>query len=305
LAQDVNDLKALREAKGVKAKLREIHGKLLPSLTAGDPVVGKAYSLGRALADLYLRPGSPTDADPLPAMSPGRLGTIRGWLRELQSALPDHAVRAVLGTLDQWQLWLRDHRTQSGKSTVNQADHRVVLRAVRAQGRIWRSLLSGETRADDMLDARDYIGAGNELLSRYRRLGWGFLRRYWPVIAGVSAAAAVATTLALTFSKGTAAVIATIVAILSALGITGKTATSTLGRVANGMKDSLWGAEVDIAVGVAATRLPDTEVKPNRLSRDQLDELAKERAAAVSADQLASGPRKEATPVGDALKSGR
>ena len=269
----------------LEADIRRLHAGLLIALTAADPVVGKAYGLGRAVADLSLRPAAPNGDDLLPHMQVGRLTTIRNWLCDLQTALPDHAARAVLGTLDQWHAWRR--RPTIGRRPATAADHNAALDALRAQAKVWRSLLTGERKAVDLLDADNYIEAGNALIARYRRLGLGFLRRYLPYLVAVLVAAGAAISIAVKYSEGTPRAISIVTAVGAALGITGKTATAAVGRAASGLRDSLWGAELDVAIGLAATRLPHGR-KAARLTSRKAHRLAQERAKSILVDLTAA-----------------
>lgn len=256
-------------------KLHELHVKILVALTAADPRVGKAYGLGRGVADLYLRPAPADGDDVLPHMRSGRLSTLAEWLGDLASALPDHAARSVLGSLDNWQAWC-DRPKVDGRPVVA-ADHDRAVRALRAQGKLWRSILTGEKQAVDMLNAREYVGAGVQLLAHYRTLGRGVLVKYWPVLVSAIAAAGAVVAIARASSSGTATFVTSVAAVATALGITGKSLTAAGTRVVNEVKDSLWNAELDTAIAEAVTITPD---KLSAKQRPKLVDVTSRMAAA-------------------------
>jgi hypothetical protein len=72
-----------------------LHCRLLESLTVADFRLGKAYGLGRALAETTLVPAAAAADDLDEAfgelLGAGRVTTIKDWLVELKTMLPDHA----------------------------------------------------------------------------------------------------------------------------------------------------------------------------------------------------------------------
>jgi hypothetical protein len=258
-----------------EAELHKLHNKILVALTAADPRIGKAYGLGRGLADLYLRPAPADGDDVLPHLRSDRLSTLAEWLGDLASALPDHAARSVLGSLDNWQAWC-DHPKVDGRAAVA-SDHDRAVRALRAQGKLWRSILTGEKLAVDMLNAREYVGAGVQLLAHYRTLGRGVLMKYWPVLVTALVAAVAVVAIARVSSSGTATFVTSVAAVATALGITGKSLTAAGTRVVNEVKDSLWNAELDTAIGEAVTITPD---KLSAKQRPKLVDVASRMATA-------------------------
>ena len=150
-----------------------LHCRLLEALTVADFVLGKAYGLGRAIAETALRPpGAMTEeerADQFRCVfEAGRLITVKDWLADLKTLLPDHTAYAVSRSLHDWQDWVAGDR-QVGDWAAARA-------AIRVQGRIWRELLTGEKAARDILSLSDYLAAG-------RRGAVEMIRRFWWVIA--------------------------------------------------------------------------------------------------------------------------
>jgi hypothetical protein len=70
---------------------------------------------------------------------------LAAWIRELATAFPPHAVHAVAESLATWSRWA------GGSPDPDEATRRQLS----AQGLLWRSLLSGEKHATDMLEPID------------------------------------------------------------------------------------------------------------------------------------------------------
>ncbi len=84
----------------------QLHRQLLVVLTAADFRLGKAYGLGRALAETARLPNAKDPASFLRAFARYRLVNIIGWLADLKSAFPPHAAEAVRGSLAAWAGWV-------------------------------------------------------------------------------------------------------------------------------------------------------------------------------------------------------
>jgi hypothetical protein len=85
-----------------------LHCRLLEALTVTDFRLGKAYGLGRALAETTLVPAVPADGAEgkfRELLGAGRVSTVKDWLVELKTMLPDHAAYAVSRGLDDWRAW--------------------------------------------------------------------------------------------------------------------------------------------------------------------------------------------------------
>jgi hypothetical protein len=140
------------------AAIEKFHVTLLSKFTAADYRLGKAYGLGRALADT-----TRGATDFRRELDAGNVATLTAWTRDLSTAFPPHTGHVVTRSLEAWSAWAK----QPAGSADQEAQNRALLQA---QGRLWRSLLSGEKRATDMLEASDYIGAGEETLQGTARL---------------------------------------------------------------------------------------------------------------------------------------
>ncbi len=220
-----------------------LHCRLVEALNVTDFRLGKAYGLGRALAETTLVPAAAAAGDAEGAfrelLGAGRIRTIRDWLVELKTMLPDHAAYAVSRGLDDWRHWAAAQRAP--------ADWPAAQPAMRTQGYLWRGLITGEKAAIDMLSLSGYLAAA-----------WGIVRRaWWLILLIVGAAVAVVVVLFLLHGipptarliAGLAWVGATLLAGLKAWG-------ALLGSAVKGAEGWLWQTELDESVAQAATWLP-------------------------------------------------
>lgn len=150
-----------------------LHCRLLEALTVADFRLGKAYGLGRAMAETALLPAAAaTDKEAEQqfrcVLAPGRLVTIRDWLADLKTLLPAHTAYAVSRSLQGWEQWAHGPPADG--------DWAAAQPAIQVQGRIWRQLLTGEKAARDILKLSDYHAAGVRVAKRV-------ITRFWWVIA--------------------------------------------------------------------------------------------------------------------------
>ena len=220
-----------------------LHCRLLEALTVTDFRLGKAYGLGRALAETALVTAAAAAGEVTgefrELLGAGRLTTIKDWLVELKTVLPDHAAYAVSGALDDWRDWVAQQRTP--------ADWRAAQAAIRTQGYLWRGLITGEKSAVDMLNLSGYLAAARQIA-----------RRTWPVTAAVAliAVGVVVAMFLLHSIPPTARLIAALVWIGGTLLAALKASGALIGSAIKGAEGWLWQTELDESVVQAATRLP-------------------------------------------------
>lgn len=226
--------------------LRDFHLHLLATLTGADFRLGKAYGLGLALAEITREPDEYRSA-----LDSGRVATLVRWIRALATAFPPHASHAVASSLESWGEWTASIGAGgAGESElVPQLEH---------QGRLWRSLLSGEKRATDMLEQSDYLTAGERVIQNASSLGWRFVRHYAWICAALLVLFAAG--IVVMFVVGTAAgVVSGAVAIVTGLGIGWKTVGTSLGAAAARVEAPLWGAALDQVIYLRITPRPITD----------------------------------------------
>jgi hypothetical protein len=247
---------ALAEGRGELDALRRVvqkhHLRLLFALIAADPRLGKAYVLGRELADISLA------AENCVSFDRGfgqRAVKVRNWLADLASTLPPHSSRAVVLSLRTWEAWAAEPRIDRAPVDWD-SQGAGVHEALRRQGELWRELLSGEKQGPDMLDTNHYLRAANALVGAMSSTLWRFLR---PLAIPLAAAIVLITggIALLLLSGAIGQVVGAIAAAAGVLGITGAGIRARLGGVATRLQSRLWGAELDFAIADAILTGPE------------------------------------------------
>jgi hypothetical protein len=290
-----------------RTTLIELHVNLLVTLTAANSGYGKAYGLGRALADTSC-----------PRQTPGqlassfeihRIGQINVWLDELASLLPEHAARAVAQSLIWWQRAVAAAATGSKLSTslmpVSYLDEQVgygprwkqaaaaltrgryrtrnsqvdppplesLVAAVVRQGALWRGILDGDKLCTDLLTPQDYLRAGDRLAHYNADLVGRVLRTMpWLLILPVSFLA-VFVVLLLIPGSAVARTATGVAAFAGTLSGTWKAIRARVVPIAMQLEKPLWGSELDTAIAEAVT------IPPVGVPQDLVRESAFEHAA--------------------------
>lgn len=224
-----------------------LHCRLLEALTVADFRLGKAYGLGRALAETTLVPAAAAADDLAGAfgelLAAGRVTTIKDWLVELKTMLPDHAAYAVSSGLTDWQQWVTDASAGT--------DWRSAQLEMRVQGQLWRGLITGEKAAADMLNLSGYLDAARQIAKR------AIIAARWPILIAVLATAGViVTVLALHSVSPTARLVTGLAWVGATLAAAFKASGALLGSAVKGAEGWLWQTELDESVATVATRLP-------------------------------------------------
>jgi hypothetical protein len=128
-------------------------------LGASDPRIGTALDLGQVLADTVLIPASSDSGTVMEKFSELQLSYAPGWLDDLHMSLSEHAADAVKGSLQSWLEWVR-------KTNGIVADRTDLILCLYNQGEIWRRILCGEMRAEDLLTSESYRKASAQMLNR-------------------------------------------------------------------------------------------------------------------------------------------
>lgn len=224
-----------------------LHCRLLEALSVADFRLGEAYGLGRALAETALVPAT-ADDDEAEArfrelLGTGRLGTIKDWLTELKTMLPDHAAYAVSSALDDWSRWVNGQHADG--------DWQGARTAMRAQGYLWRELITGEKAGTDMLSLAGYLDAAREIAKR------ALTATRWLILITLLAAAGVVIAMIFLHSiPATARLLAALAWVGATLLAALKASGALLASAAKGAEGWLWQTELDESVATAATRMP-------------------------------------------------
>jgi hypothetical protein len=290
-----NKLKVIHEADRAtrcgeyRTALSELDVNLLITLTAADSSYGKAYDLGRALADTT----RPQEPDQLHwSFENGRIERVYIWLDELASLLPEHAARTVSQSLVWWKraveaaaegsqlsassmpasyrskqasrqarwkrtaaaLRPRRHRTQDNQ--VDPPCLKSLAAAVVRQGALWRGVLDGDKLCTDLLRPQDYLCAGDRLAHHNATLVGRVLRTMpWLLLLPLSFVGVVLVLLVIPGSPiaRTATGIAAFAGTLSGIW---RAIRARVIPIAMQLEEPLWGSELDIATAEAVTIPP-------------------------------------------------
>jgi hypothetical protein len=252
-----SDVTAIRKA------ILELHVELLVGLTAADFRLGKAYGLGRALADTcaFDTPDEPSTPDELRKsvayhLERHRALTLVGWLDDLRTVLPDHTGKTVADSLQRWVGWWET----TGSDELSDGEIEQAAVKLHRQGQRWRAVLSGEKASVDLLETGDYLDAAFGMLRRAGQIVWSFARRLWAplIVAGILLGVGIALMFA---DNSTGQVLAGLGTVAAGLGITWRSATTSLGHISRRLGDPLWGAELDRVIADRLTSLPKCDLQ--------------------------------------------
>jgi hypothetical protein len=258
--------------------IRTLHVELVAALSAVDFRLGKAYGLGRALADTCR---NPTNMRVLRAeFSPPRTAAMVAWTDDLASAFPPHAGHSVCASLSRWGAWVASASDDAGVPET--------WRLLRRQGDLWRALLSGEKLGTDMLEIDNYLDAAGRLFKRMRGIVARFLVRF-PLSALAVLALFVGGIVLILAEQNSAATAAGLGTIFASLGISWKAIGGSVGRLLGTLEHPLWGAEIDMAITDAITLLPGAPGDATGDRRGVALEMH-DAAAPAAPEPQASGP---------------
>ncbi len=245
---------------GKRAAIYALHLELLRALTAADVRLGKAYGLGRALADTCR--DSQSRAELEESFGRYRLDNLRGWLNDSASTLPRHGAKAVLTGLARWEAWVANLGAGSEPDTEWQEAAGEIHTTLHRQGEMWRSVLAGEKDAGDTLNTDSYLKAADTMTQRAFALAWRFMSRSALGVALLLLGLVAVVLLAWGLASGGASQLTTgIAAAAAALGITWKTVGTAMQKLGEALEKPMWEAELDNAVGEALTFLPLAPVR--------------------------------------------
>ena len=233
---------------GAVGVIMKSHLKLQQALTAAHARLGKAYGLGRGLADTR-RLSSGANIEEFEALFGARVITIDEALADLASSLPEHSSRAVSLSLAAWEQWAADPKFNDQPVPFPNAAVWVTLRR---QGELWRTLLMGEKLGKDMLGSNDYIEAAKTLFRRMvRSRPW-----LWGIILAAALAVAFGVYFLITAEDAVKAISGAALSILGAVGISAASLKRSLGAFGDELAAQVWGAELDLAIAEAITFEP-------------------------------------------------
>jgi hypothetical protein len=286
VTQGLDDMLAVlrdpgRHREATLGAIYALHCQLLEAVSTADFRLGKAYGLGRALAETALIPADTREEQSRvqqfrTLLADGRLITITDWLFDLKTQLPDHAAYAVIRSLDVWRKWVAGPRFPAGNKSARGQ--------IRAQGRIWRELLTGEKAGQDLLNLSHYLGAARKIAGRVAASIWQFK---W--LLGLAVVVTMGVIALVLLVKGVSPSVRLVVGlawIAGALGLSVKAAGAMLGGALTNIEGWLWQSELDEAIALAATYPPPDEA-PQPVPGQEVGDMT------LSTDRSAEQRRKD------------
>ena len=225
--------------------LYDLHVQISGALRAGGDAPLHAYDAGRALAEVCQNPKDLSEL--MDRLETGNVIPIQSRLADLATLLPAHSAAAVSATLEQWRRWTADARARENINDVRAALTR--------QAELWRSLLSGDKDARQMIDPDTVVAASVRHASRLGTLIRGLAGAYLPAL-GLAACATLLLVYAILFHNGIATVVGALGAVAATLIVLRRVVSLTVGNTIDELRDGLWSAELDSAVAQSILRLP-------------------------------------------------
>ncbi len=244
----------------IRRAILDLHVAVLVRLTAADYRLGKAYGLGRALADTCAAAhGDETERRQalVHHLEPHRAQVIVAWLDDLKTVLPAHASHGVADSLRRWERWAE----AAGLATADPAAVNSTTRVLHRCGQRWRAILSGEKAATDVLETGDYVSAARGTVARAAAIARALALRLWAPLAVAALLMGIGIWLIIA-NHGTAQVIAGLGTIAGGLGITWRSAAGSLEHLSLDVVRPLWEAQIDAAVAARLTPAPQRDYLP-------------------------------------------
>jgi hypothetical protein len=217
--------------------VRAYRTALLPRLYVRDQFHGIAFSLGVDLEGLSAGT-RPVTAVGAPNGLQTEIAKVKTPLLALASKFPPHAAHYVLNSLTLWEEQLTVRKAQFDPEKL------------RRQGGLWRSVLSGDVAAQDLLRLSDYIGTAEQVVARLHEFALRALRSQL-VVPALAVLVLLVGGLAAMFLSHKVAAGAT--SVLVALGLSWKGIGQYFGRAAAQGQQALWNGQLDWTIAYRAT----------------------------------------------------
>jgi hypothetical protein len=235
-----------KELDVLETTIKALHLEVLFAFAAADAGLGRAYALGYELADVCLEPNDECSFEDAFGI---QVIPIKDRLADLASSFPPHASRAVVLSLRAWESWSAEPEL-SGKRLVWANDGAGVKETLCRQGVLWRDLLAGDKRGQDMLDTGHYVQAASSMVATMVPTLWRFAKPIWRPLSLMCGALLIGALLYV-LAPGAGKGLGTILALAGAIGITSAGLKARLGEVTGQLQSQLWGAELDRAIAEA------------------------------------------------------
>ncbi|TVZ01865.1 hypothetical protein EAS64_30970 [Trebonia kvetii] len=247
---------------------------------AADPERLSAYQLGLSLSDLTWVPRAEGSGLEAPAARPSalfglfsrtHLSTVQTLLSGAGQQLPAGSATIVSRSLSNWADWIDVNTARIGSANADAWSENAgtVLAALRVQGWIWRSVLTGDTGVTVQPSMSAWVQAASSMVRAARLITISILRRFWPIV--VIAVVALGGLLALIIANlsGISQVWASLFTVVAILGSGGYGLSSGVSQSFAGVGYDVWNAAKTEASAWSITWLPAMSATPAQ--RAELD----------------------------------
>lgn len=248
------------------AAVTSLHQAILDGF-ADDSERLSAYQLGLSLSDLVWLPSIAAPGNRTPDSWPGavlglfarpHLATIQTLLSGSGGQLPSGAGTMVSRSLDNWATWIdvNNSRIKTPGTDSWAPDADVVLKALRVQGWVWRSVLIADSEVAVQPSMGAWIEAGSSIARAIREVGAMILRRFWPLVVLGLVTLGGLLYLVLSNLSGVAGVWASLATVAAVLGSGGWGLSNGISSSLSGVGYEIWSAAKLDAAAWGVTWLP-------------------------------------------------
>jgi hypothetical protein len=234
---------------------------------ADDPERLSAYQLGLTLSDLVWLPCIAAPGAESPASRPSalyglfarsHLATVHTLLSGAGTQLPSGAATVVSRSVDNWADWIdvNSGRIKSAGTDTWSEQADVVLRALRVQGWVWRSVLVANPEVSVQPSMGAWVQAGSSIARAVRMIGGVILRRFWPLVLIALVALGGLLYLVISNLTGASQVWASLVTVAAVVGSGAWGVGSGVSQAFDGVGYDIWSAAKLDAAAWGITWLP-------------------------------------------------
>ena len=235
---------------------------------ADDPERISAYQLGLSLSDLVWLPyvaarGEEDSAASRPSglfglFARSHLAGVKTLLSGAGTQLPSGAATIVSRSLDNWADWIdvNSARIKSASADTWSPNADTVLKALRVQGWVWRSVLVADPEVAVQPSMGAWVQAGSSIARAARMVGAVILRRFWPLVLIALATLAGLLYLVISNLSGASQVWASLVTVAAVVGSGAWGLGSGVSQALDGVGYEIWTAAKLDAAAWGVTWLP-------------------------------------------------
>ncbi len=248
------------------AAVTSLHQAILDGF-ADDPERLSAYQLGLSLSDLVWLPSIAAPGNRTPDSWPGavldlfarpHLATIQTLLSGSGAQLPSGAGTMVSRSLENWANWIdvNSGRIKTAGTDSWAPEAGVVLKALRVQGWVWRSVLIADPEVAVQPGMGAWVQASSSIARAARGISTVMLRRFWPLVVLGLVTLGGLLYLVLSNIGGVAGVWASLVTVAAILGSGGWGLSNGISSAFSGVGYEIWSAAKLDAAAWGITWLP-------------------------------------------------